>query len=61
MKRTQMLICALMLVTFAGCKTQEDIRREQTVQNLNSEIQETKKSAPMATLAFKRSKINFNA
>lgn len=52
MKRTQMLICALMLVTFAGCKTQEDIRREQTVQNLNSEIQETKKTAASGNSRF---------
>ena len=52
MKRTQMFICALMLVTFAGCKTQEDIRREQTVQNLNSEIQETKKTAASGNTRF---------
>jgi septal ring factor EnvC (AmiA/AmiB activator) len=52
MKRTQMFICALMLVTFAGCKTQEDIRREQTVQNLNSEIQETKKTAASGNSRF---------
>lgn len=52
MKRSQMFICALLLVSFAGCKTQEDIRREQTVQNLNSEIQETKKSAANGNSRF---------
>lgn len=52
MKRSQIFICALLLVTFAGCKTQEDIRREQTVQNLNSEIQETKKTAASGNTRF---------
>lgn len=52
MKRSQMFICALTLLTFAGCKTQEDIRREQTVQNLNSEIQETKKTAATGNSRF---------
>ena len=52
MKRSQMFICALLLVSFAGCKTQEDIRREQTVQNLNSEIQETKKTAASGNSRF---------
>ena len=53
MKRSQMFICALMLVAFAGCKTQEDIRREQTVQNLNSEIQETNNKGVAAGHALK--------
>ena len=52
MKRTQILICALTLVTFVGCKTQEEIRREQTVQNLNEEIQQTKKSAATGNSRF---------
>lgn len=52
MKRSQIFICALLLVTFAGCKTQEDIRREQTVQNLNEEIQQTKKTAASGNSRF---------
>lgn len=52
MKRTQIFICALLLVVFSGCKTQEDIRREQTVQNLNEEIQQTKKSTATGNSRF---------
>ncbi len=52
MKRTQIFICALLLVVFSGCKTQEDIRREQTVQNLNEEIQQTKKSTASGNSRF---------
>ena len=52
MKRSQMFICTLILVIFAGCKTQEDIRREQTVQNMNTEIQETKKTAASGNTRF---------
>ena len=44
MKLSQIIICAFILVLAASCKTQEDIRREQTVQNLNEEIQQTKKT-----------------
>ena len=44
MKRTQLFICTLLLVFVFGCKTQEDIRREQTVYNLNEEVQQTKKT-----------------
>lgn len=43
MKRSQIFICALMLLVLSACKTQEDIRREQAVENLNEEIQQTKK------------------
>jgi TolA-binding protein len=52
MKRTQIFICALVLVVAASCKTQEDIRREQTVQNLNEEIKETKKTAANGNSRF---------
>lgn len=52
MKRSQMFICALLLVSFAGCKTQEDIRREQTVQNLNEEVQQTKKNTASGNSRF---------
>ena len=52
MKRSQMFICALMLLVFSGCKTQEDIRREQAVDNLNEEIQQTKKSTASGNSRF---------
>lgn len=52
MKRTQMLICALMLLGFAGCKTQEDIRRERTVETLNEEVQQSKKNAATGNSRF---------
>lgn len=52
MKRTQIFICALILVLAASCKTQEDIRREQTVQNLNEEVQQTKKTAATGNSRF---------
>lgn len=52
MKRSQILICTLLLVTFAGCKTQEDIRRERTVETLNEEIQQTKKQTASGNSRF---------
>lgn len=52
MKRSQILICALLLVTFTGCKTQEDIRRERTVEALNEEIQQTKKNTASGNNRF---------
>ena len=52
MKRTQIFICAIVLVLAASCKTQEDIRREQTVMNLNEEIQQTKKTAASGNSRF---------
>lgn len=52
MKRSQIFICAFILIVFTSCKTQEDIRREQAVQNLNSEIQETKKTAANGNSRF---------
>lgn len=52
MKRSQIFICALVLVLAVSCKTQEDIRREQTVQNLNEEIQQTKKTTASGNSRF---------
>jgi TolA-binding protein len=52
MKRSQIFICALIIVFMSACKTQDDIRREQTVQNLNEEIKETKKSAANGNSRF---------
>lgn len=52
MKRSQIILCTIVLAIFTSCKTQEDIRREQTVQNLNTEIQETKKTAASGNSRF---------
>lgn len=41
--RTTLLIAAFAL-TLTACKTQEDIRRERTVDNLNEQVQQTQKS-----------------
>lgn len=42
----------LFFILFVGCKTQEDVRREQTVQNLNEEIQQTKKTTANGNSRF---------
>jgi TolA-binding protein len=52
MKRSQIFICALMLLLVSACKTQEDIRRERTVETLNEEIQQTKKSTASGNSRF---------
>lgn len=43
MKRSQILICAFLFIFVSACKTQEDIRRERTVETLNEEVQQSKK------------------
>lgn len=52
MKRSQIIICSLILILAASCKTQEDIRREQTVQSLNEEVQQSKKTAASGNSRF---------
>jgi TolA-binding protein len=52
MKRSQIFICALLLLVVGGCKTQEDIRREKTVEALNEEVQQTKKSTASGNSRF---------
>ena len=52
MKRSQILICAFLLVFVSACKTQEDVRREKTVESLNEEIQQTKKSTASGNSRF---------
>lgn len=52
MKRTQILICSLILILASACKTQEDIRRERTVETLNEEIQQTKKNTASGNSRF---------
>ncbi len=52
MKSTNMILVTLILLVFAGCKTQEDIRREKTVDNLNEEIKQTKMTALSGNARF---------
>lgn len=52
MKRTQILICSLILILASACKTQEDIRRERTVETLNEEIQQSKKNTASGNTRF---------
>jgi TolA-binding protein len=52
MKHSQIFICALILLVLSACKTQEDIRRERTVEVLNEEVQQTKKSAASGNSRF---------
>ncbi len=52
MKRSQILICAFLVIFVSACKTQEDIRRERTVETLNEEVQQTKKAAASGNTRF---------
>ena len=52
MKRSQILICAFLVIFISACKTQEDIRRERTVETLNEEVQQTKKAAASGNTRF---------
>lgn len=52
MKRSQIFICALLLLVVSACKTQEDIRRERTVETLNEEVQQTKKTTANGNSRF---------
>jgi TolA-binding protein len=48
----QLLSLCFLLVTFSACKTQEDIRREKTVENLNEQVAQTQKSTANAGQRF---------
>lgn len=53
MKHSHVLFSSmLILLAFAGCKTQEDIRREKTVENLNEQILQTQKNAANGNTRF---------
>jgi TolA-binding protein len=52
MKHSHVLFSLIALLSLAGCKTQEDIRREKTVENLNERIQETQKSTASGNSRF---------
>ena len=56
MKRFQrvfiLLSSLVFLITFSACKTQEDVRREKTVENLNEQVAQTQKSSANASSRF---------
>lgn len=52
MKRFSIFSLLLLAIFFSGCKTQEDIRRERTVEKMNEEIQQTKSVTQSANNRF---------
>jgi TolA-binding protein len=52
MKRLSLLLALSLLLTFTACKTQEDIRREKTVDNLNEQVAQSQKSTANANARF---------
>lgn len=52
MKGHSTLFAAILLLSLVSCKTQEDIRRERTVENLNEQIQQTQKTTASASSRF---------
>lgn len=52
MKRLQLVLFLSFLITLTSCKTQEDIRREKTVENLNEQVAQTQKSTASASARF---------
>lgn len=52
MKRLQLVLFLSFLITLTSCKTQEDIRREKTVETLNEQVAQTQKSTASASARF---------
>lgn len=52
MKGQSILLLSFLLLSLTACKTQEDIRRERTVENLNEQIQQTQKTTASAASRF---------
>lgn len=52
MKRLQFSLILTSLFVFSSCKTQEDIRREKTVETLNEQVVQTQKSTANANSRF---------
>ena len=52
MKRLSPLLTLSLLISFTACKTQEDIRREKTVENLNEQVVQTQKNTANASARF---------
>ncbi|RPJ72181.1 MAG: hypothetical protein EHM20_14065 [Alphaproteobacteria bacterium] len=52
MKRNQLVLLACFLFTFSACKTQEDIRREKSVESLNEQVAQTQKNTANSNSRF---------
>lgn len=52
MKNFQILSLLVLFSIFTSCKTQEDIRRDKTVDNLNEQVAQTQKSTATASSRF---------
>ncbi|MDD4974744.1 MAG: tetratricopeptide repeat protein [Bacteriovorax sp.] len=52
MKRLQLLLILSIIIVLPSCKTQEDIRREKNVENLNEQVAQTQKSTANANSRF---------
>jgi TolA-binding protein len=52
MKRLQLLLILSIIIVLPACKTQEDIRREKNVENLNEQVAQTQKSTANASSRF---------
>lgn len=52
MKRSIVFLSTISVLLITGCKTQEDIRRERTVETLSEEIQQSKKTAVNSNSRF---------
>lgn len=52
MKRLSPVLLLSLLIAVSACKTQEDIRREKTVESLNEQVAQTQKSTANASARF---------
>ena len=52
MKRLQLVLVFSLLIALSACKTQEDIRREKVVENLNEQVAQTQKSTANSNSRF---------
>jgi len=52
MKTNQSILLLFLLISFASCKTQEDIRREKSVESLNEQVAITQKNTASASARF---------
>lgn len=52
MKRLQLVAILSLIMILPACKTQEDIRREKTVENLNEQVAQTQKNTANANSRF---------
>lgn len=52
MKSSRIILFLALVISLSGCKTQEDIRREKTVETLNEQVVQTQKSTANANSRF---------